>query len=136
MKVNDESKRIQIGPKLFSITLNAWNDTTFIIFRLFFIELWLTAQNTPYRTEAEIMLRIRLIKVIESKFGNIAPVDKTIQIEDGEVILIFPNLHLAIEFIVITCFSFLNFEFSSNLLNVLIHLIISLISFKSSSVSI
>ena len=69
MKMNDKNKRIQIGPKLFSITLNGWNDTTFLIFRLFFIELWLTAQNTPYRTEAEIMLRLRLIKVIESKFG-------------------------------------------------------------------
>ena len=74
MNLNDDNRRFLIGTKLIGITLNIWNDTFFLIFRLLFIELWITSQQTPHRTDMEIMLKIKLIRIINAKIGLSLPI--------------------------------------------------------------
>lgn len=74
MNLNDDNRRFLIGTKLLGITLNIWNDTFFLIFRLLFIELWITSQQTPHRTDMEIMLKIKLIRIINAKIGLSLPI--------------------------------------------------------------
>ena len=74
MNLNDDNRRFLIGTKLLGITLNIWNDTFFLIFRLLFIELWITSQQTPHRTYMEIMLKIKLIRIINAKIGLSLPI--------------------------------------------------------------
>ena len=74
MNLNDDNRRFLIGTKLLGITLNICNDTFFLIFRLLFIELWITSQQTPHRTDMEIMLKIKLIRIINAKIGLSLPI--------------------------------------------------------------
>ena len=74
MNLDDDNRRFVIGNKLLGITLNMWNDTFFLIFRLLFIELWITSQQTPHRTDMEIMLKIKLIRIINAKIGLSLPI--------------------------------------------------------------
>ena len=74
MNLDDDNRRFVIGNKLLGITLNIWNDTFFLIFRLLFIELWLTSQQTPHKTDIEMMLKIKIIRIITTKIGLSVPI--------------------------------------------------------------
>jgi len=74
MNLDDDNRRFKIGNRLLGITLNIWNDTFFLIFRLLFIELWLTSQQTSHRTDIEIMLKIKIIRLINAKIGLSVPI--------------------------------------------------------------